>query len=196
MKDIVLETRRLWLREMTASDIDFVATMLAHPEVNRYYERRFTRAESEEWLSRQFDRYRRDGHGLWLVLERATGQPVGQVGLSMQDVEGTRHPEVGWLLHRAYWGKGYATETGAATRDAAFERWGYEHVISLIRPVNVPSQRVALRIGMTQGPLVTFHGFEHSMFGVTKEEAAKWNSERVEEAEVSGRSGKGEEVEK
>jgi len=183
MTGSVLETPRLRLREMTASDIDFVATMLAHPDVNRYYERRFTRAESEEWLSRQFDRYDRDGHGLWLVLDRATGQPVGQVGLSMQDVEGTRHPEVGWLLHRPYWGRGYATEAGAATRDAAFERWGYDHVISLIRPVNVPSQRVALRIGMTQGRLVQFHGFEHFVFGTTKRHVEKWKGGKVEEVE-------------
>ncbi len=183
MKGVVLETPRLWLREMTGSDLDFVATMLAHPDVNHHYERRFTRAESEEWLSRQFDRYRRDGHGLWLVLERTTSQPVGQVGLSMQDVEGTRHPEVGWLLHRPYWGQGYATEAGAATRDAAFERWGYDHVISLIRPVNVPSQRVARRIGMTEGRLVHFHGFEHVVFGITREASAKWKSGKVEEVE-------------
>ena len=168
MTGIVLETARLRLREMTHGDLDFVATMLAHPEVNHYYERRFTRAESSEWLSRQLDRYRRDGHGLWLVLERETSEPVGQVGLCMQDVEGTRQPEIGWLLHRPFWGKGYATEAGAATRDAAFARWGYDHVISLIRPVNVPSQRVALRIGMMPGRLVYFHGHEHFVFGMEK----------------------------
>jgi ribosomal-protein-alanine N-acetyltransferase len=166
MNGIVFETSRLQLREMAHDDLDFVATMLAHPEVNHFYERRFTRAESKEWLSRQLDRYRSDGHGLWLVLDRATSEPVGQVGLCMQDVEGTRHPEIGWLLHRPYWGKGYATEAGAATRDAAFARWQYDHVISLIRPVNVPSQRVALRIGMTPGRVVRFHGYEHCVFGM------------------------------
>jgi [ribosomal protein S5]-alanine N-acetyltransferase len=172
MNSIVLETPRLWLREMTGDDLDFVATMMAHPEVNHYYERRFTRAESKEWLSRQLDRYRRDGHGLWLVTDRTSGEPVGQVGLCMQAVDGTRHAEVGWLLHRPYWGQGYATEAGAATRDAAFERWAYDHVISLIRPVNVPSQRVAVRIGMTHGRTVRFHGYDHVVFGITKEQSA------------------------
>ncbi len=172
MNAAVLDTSRLLMREMTAADLDFVAAMLAHPEVNQYYERRFTREESKDWLSRQIDRYRRDGHGLWLVMDRQSGEPLGQVGLCMQEVEGIRHAEIGWLLHRPHWGKGYATEAGAATRDAAFARWGYDHVISLIRPVNVPSQRVALRIGMTQGRVVQFHGFEHLVFGVSKEQAA------------------------
>jgi len=142
----VLETARLQLREMVSDDIDFVATMLANPEVTRYYERSFTRADAKAWLERQRSRYTDDGHGLWLVLERETGSPVGQVGLAMQEVEGTRRPEIGWLLDRPYWGKGYATETGIATRDAAFTRWGYRHVISLIRPVNESSRRVARRL--------------------------------------------------
>ena len=53
MSAAVLETARLLMREMTPGDIDFVATMLAHPDVNHYYERRLTHAESEDWLSRQ-----------------------------------------------------------------------------------------------------------------------------------------------
>ena len=77
MNAAVLDTPRLLLREMTAADLDFVATMLAHPEVNHFYERRFTRAESKDWLSRQLERYRRDGHGLWLVIDRPDGRTAG-----------------------------------------------------------------------------------------------------------------------
>ena len=160
----ILETDRLRLREMVPADLDFVAIMLADPEVTRYYERRFTRDESAAWLNRQLERYAADGHGLWLVVERGTGSPVGQIGLAMQEVEGARRPEIGWLLHRPFWGKGYATEAGVATRDAAFTRWGYREVISLIRPINHPSRRVAERVGLHPGPVVQFHGFEHIMY--------------------------------
>jgi ribosomal-protein-alanine N-acetyltransferase len=160
----VLETPRLRLREMVPDDIDFIATMLADPEVTRYYERTFTRADAEAWLSRQLSRYAQDGHGLWLVLGRESRSPMGQVGLAMQEVEDQRYPEIGWLLHRPFWGRGYATEAGVATRDAAFERWGYPKVISLIRPVNEPSRRVAERVGMRPHRHVQFHGFDHIMF--------------------------------
>jgi RimJ/RimL family protein N-acetyltransferase len=162
----VLETARLQLREMAREDIGFVSTMLADPEVTRYYERTFTRDDALEWLERQRARYARDGHGLWLVLVRETGCPVGQVGLVMQDVEGTTRPEIGWLLHRPFWGRGYATEAAIATRDAAFTRWGYRRVISLIRPVNEPSRRVAERVGMRAGPHVHFHGLDHIVYEV------------------------------
>jgi RimJ/RimL family protein N-acetyltransferase len=161
---IILDTARLRLREMTHDDLDFVAAMLADPEVSRYYERRFTRADARDWLDRQCGRYERDGHGLWLAIERASDRPVGQIGIATQEVEGVRHPEVGWLLDRPFWGRGYATEAGAACRDAGFERWHYDHLISLIRPVNTPSIRVAERIGMSPGPRVQFYGFEHIMF--------------------------------
>jgi ribosomal-protein-alanine N-acetyltransferase len=160
----ILETARLLLRELVSADLDFVATMLADPDVTRYYERRFTRDEANGWLARQLRRYVDDGHGLWLVVERETDIAVGQVGLAIQDVEGVRRPEIGWLLHRPFWGKGYATEAGIATRDAAFRRWKYEEVVSLIRPVNVPSRRVAERVGLRPGPHVQFHGFEHIMY--------------------------------
>ena len=162
----ILETARLRLRELTTTDLDFVATMMADVEVTRYYGRPFSRADAEVWLNDQLERYRVEGHGLWLVLDREAGTPIGQVGLMLQDVEGTEVPEVGWLLHRPFWGSGYATEAAAATRDAAFDRWHYRAVISLIRPENTRSQRVAQRIGMDPGRVVQFQGFGHIMFQV------------------------------
>jgi RimJ/RimL family protein N-acetyltransferase len=149
---------------MEPGDLDFVAAMLADQDVMLYYPHTYSREQAQGWLDRQRQRYADDGHGLWLVLDRATDTPVGQVGLLTQEVEGARHPEVGWLLHRPYWGKGYATEAGIAVRDAAFGRWRYPALISLIRPVNEPSWRVAERVGFTPGPLVQFHGFEHVMY--------------------------------
>jgi [ribosomal protein S5]-alanine N-acetyltransferase len=173
MSKVILETTRLRLREMTPKDIDFVAAMMAHPEVNFFYDRRFSRTESEVWLERQLERYRRDGKGLWLAELRDSGVPVGQIGLAFQDVEGQRHPEIGWLLDRPHWGQGFATEGGAAIAGAAFTQWGYDHVISLIRPVNIPSQRVARRIGMTEGRRVQFHGYEHCVFELANPARAK-----------------------
>ena len=161
---VIIETKRLILRELEPGDIDFVAEMLGHPEVNFYYERQFTRADAQVWLDRQLARYERDGHGLWLALARETDEPVGQVGLAMQEVNGARRPELGWLLHRPYWGLGYATEAGVAVRDAAFDRWKFPEVISLIRPVNTPSRRVAERVGLLPTGEVEFHGFSHIVY--------------------------------
>ncbi len=72
-------------------------------------------------------------HGLWLVLERDSGQPVGQVGLTLQQVDGVAEPEVGYLIKRACWRRGFASEAAAATRDA---------VDGVARPVHAVSSPI------------------------------------------------------
>jgi [ribosomal protein S5]-alanine N-acetyltransferase len=66
----------------------------------------------------------------------------------MQTVEGVQLPEIGYLIHRPYWRRGYATEAALGVRAHAFGPLGYPRVISLIRPENTPSQGVARKLGM------------------------------------------------
>ena len=165
----VLETERLELREMNAGDLPFVAEMVGDAETMRFYPHQFTPLEARRWHQRQLDRYERDGHGLWLVVERASGQRVGQVGLAVQDVDGQKEPEIGWLTHRRYWRRGFATEAGCGVRDHAFGTIGLDRVISLIRPVNEPSQGVARKVGMSAERETDFHGYRHLVFSVSRQ---------------------------
>jgi len=172
---IILETLRLILREMSLADLDFVAVMLADPEVMRYYPKCYSRNEAETWVERQVNRYARHGHGLWLVLDKAGGQPVGQVGLLIQNVEGVDEKEVGYLIHRPFWRRGFATEAASACRDHAFDVLGRQQVISLIRPENLPSHGVARKLGMKPQPRTVQHsGFEHTIFSISR---ATWQQE-------------------
>jgi ribosomal-protein-alanine N-acetyltransferase len=165
----VLSTERLELRELTPEDLPFVAEMIGDAETMRYYPHPFMPTEARYWLQRQFDRYARDGHGLWLVVERDSGRRVGQVGLAIQDVDGGKEPEIGWLIHRRYWRRGFASEAGRAVRDHAFGRRGLQRVISLIRPVNEPSQGVAQKIGMVVERETDFHGYRHLVYAVSRD---------------------------
>src|ERR671917_591908 len=110
MGKTVLETPRLILRELDPDDLDFVAALLADPEVMRYWPRPYTREEAEAWVRRQRERYARDRHGYWLAVEKATGQPVGQAGLLTVEVEGVEEPALGYIIHRPFWRRGFAVE--------------------------------------------------------------------------------------
>jgi RimJ/RimL family protein N-acetyltransferase len=167
--DPILVTSRLLLREMSRDDLDFVAAMLADPDVMRFYPRPYSREEAAAWVDRQRDRYARHGHGLWLAVDRVGGEPIGQVGLILQRVEGVEMPEVGYLIHRPFWRRGFATEAAVATRDHAFRSLGRSRVSSLIRPENLPSQGVARKMGMEpEGRTVIHGGFEHLVFSVER----------------------------
>jgi [ribosomal protein S5]-alanine N-acetyltransferase len=165
---VILETPRLALRELGPEDLDFVADMLADADVMRFYPKLYSRAEAQEWMERQRARYTRDGHALWLVTERASGAPVGQVGLVMQTIDAKPVPEVGYLIHRPYWRRGFASEAARATRDHAFGPLGYPRVISLIRPVNEPSRGVARKMGMAIVGRTMHAGFETDVWGLDR----------------------------
>jgi RimJ/RimL family protein N-acetyltransferase len=85
------------------------------------------------------------GYGLWAVEERSSGALVGRVGFWNPD--GWPGFELGWLLRRSSWGRGYATEAARAVLPLAFTQLEQPHVISLIHPENAASIRVARRLG-------------------------------------------------
>ena len=145
---MMLVTERLTLREMTWEDWTGIAAMLQDPAVMYAYEHAFSEAEVREWMERQMGRYETWGFGLWAVRERATGALVGQCGITMQEWEGRPVPEVGYLLRRDRWGRGYATEAAKAALDFAFDTLHFPAVYAIIRDSNAPSQAVAGRLGM------------------------------------------------
>lgn len=171
----LIETPRLALREMSMADIGFVSTMLADPEGMRYYPAPLSRSEAEGWIERQQRRYREDGHGLWLDECRRSRQPVGQVGLALQDVDGVREHEIAYLIHRPFWRQGFATEAASATRDHAFGCLRLRRVVSLIRPQNRPSQGVARKLGMRAERETVFKGRTHLLFALDAVDPAHGN---------------------
>lgn len=168
----VLETSRLVLREMDMADLDCIAAMLTDPEVMRFWPRPYTRDEAAGWIERQMDRYRRDGCGYWLALSKQLGRPVGQAGVVMAEIDSVVQPGLGYMIDRAFWRQGYATEAASGSRDWVFEVMGRPRVITLVRPENVPSAGVALKLGMVEEKRVMHEGYEHIVFSASRGGAA------------------------
>ncbi|WP_375400766.1 GNAT family N-acetyltransferase [uncultured Amnibacterium sp.] len=140
-----LLTPRLELRRWSAEDVPRYARIMRDPEVSRF----FGGPVPEEQVWRQVALF--IGHRAlrgWsqaVVVERETGEFVGRGGLwRPPDWPGL---EVGWVLDRSRWGRGYASELGRASRDFAAHVLREPHLISLIAPANAASIRVAEAIG-------------------------------------------------
>lgn len=169
----LLETERLQFRKMNQTDFPDLCKILQDEEVMTAYEGAFSNEEVQDWLDRQLHRYREDGFGLNAVLLKNTGQMIGQCGLTVQEIPGRKVLEIGYLLRKEYWHKGYATEAAKAYKQYAFSVLNAEEVFSIIRDSNTASQNVAKRNGMSiTGSFVKhYRGVDmpHLIFSVKKE---------------------------
>jgi [ribosomal protein S5]-alanine N-acetyltransferase len=160
----VLETARLVLREMSLADLDFIAEMLAHPEVMRFWPKCYDRDEAADWVRRQQARYVKDGVGYWLVLEQATGRPVGQAGLLVLQVDDREEIGLGYIIHRPFWRRGFAVEAAAGSLDYAVTKLERNRVVALVRPENLASQAVARKLGMEVEKRTHHADYEHLVY--------------------------------
>ena len=150
MREVLLETGRLVLRKLEQGDFDEVCKLLQDPVVMYAYEGAFSDQEVQAWLDKMFRRYEDDGFALWAVIEKSSGELIGQCGITYQEYNGGRVPEVGYLFRKEFWHKGF----------------------SIIRDSNVASQNVARRNGMVGVDTLVKHyrGVEmpHIVFRVSR----------------------------
>ncbi len=145
-------TPRLRFREMTEADLPDIATL----EIGG------SRGPEGwiDWTRRNYDQH---GFGLW-VIETHAGEFVGDCGLTRQEVEGEWLVEAGWHVRAPLRRQGYAAEAAGSVREAAREA-GVEHLVAIIRPTNVASQRVATKIGLVLEREVHADGGPALVFG-------------------------------
>lgn len=166
----IIETPRLVLREFVTEDIDPLFGVIGDRQTMRWYLRPFARPEVEEWIARNRARYEKDGYGLWAAILKPTREFVGDCGLVAQEVDGERLVEVAYHIRRDCWGRGYATEAARACMRYGFERLGLEKLISLIRPENLQSRRVAEKNGLRIERQTMRVGLVHDVWAITREE--------------------------
>lgn len=145
--NVTLETERLVLRQFRNSDLDAWAPICADPEVMRYLGTGVTLSRDDAWRSMAgiLGHWALRGYGMFALESKATGELIGRVGFL--EPEGWPGFELGWVLARPFWGQGYAYEAAVAARDYAWGPLGRDRLISLIRPDNKPSIRLAERLG-------------------------------------------------
>ncbi len=144
----ILETERLYLRELVLDDIRELSKVLSDPESMQYYTKPFNMEEVESWIQWSIDNYRKYNHGLWAVILKDGEKFLGDCGITMQLIDKETVPEIGFHIVKNYCNQGYATEAAIACKEYAFKVLKYPKVFSYTTVKNVPSQKVAEKMGM------------------------------------------------
>ncbi|WP_339745976.1 GNAT family N-acetyltransferase [uncultured Maricaulis sp.] len=176
MKTPVLETERLLLRAPQMEDFEPLCELMADEVTTRFIGGVQEPPLAWRGLCGIVGHWQLRGYGFFSVIEKASGQWLGRIGPWYP--HGWPQPEIGWSLNRASWGKGYATEAGAACMDHVFDTLGWDSAIHLIHADNLGSQRVAGRLGSVHmGREVQVPGFT-IMADVWGQSAGDWKDNR------------------
>jgi RimJ/RimL family protein N-acetyltransferase len=145
----VIETERLLLRRIEPRDHEAIHRLNADPDFTRHLAGVQTREQSEAHLERWERHWAEHGFGILAVEWRDTGEFVGRVGLQYHRVW-PDDPEVGWGIDPAFWGRGIATEGGAACVEWGLGALGFEQLVSIATEANTASRNVMRKLGFVK----------------------------------------------
>lgn len=149
MENVLIETERMTIRRFTMEDFGTASVFLKDPEVMYAWEHGFSDEEVTEWLEKNMARYQKHGYGWLRADDKQTGENVGTLGIIYnEDINGEAGWELGYIINKSFWGKGYAAEGAAACAKYILEEIGAPKVFSQMRVTNEGSRAVAEKIGM------------------------------------------------
>ena len=144
----ILETHRLYLREMTPDDAENAYILNSDPEVLRYTgDDPFENVEEARDFLSKYESYKKYGFGRWAVILKETGEYVGWCGLKYTPE--LDECDIGYRLMKKFWGFGYATEAAKACLELGFGKFGMKTIVGRAMPENGASVRVLEKIGLT-----------------------------------------------
>ncbi|HLH05734.1 MAG TPA: GNAT family N-acetyltransferase [Terriglobales bacterium] len=167
---MLIDTARLLLRPMVSSDFESLYAVIGDPITMQFYPEPFDKQRTLDWIERNMRRHAEDGTGLRAVTLRSTGEMIGDCGAVWQPIDGSRELEIGYHIRRDCWRRGYATEAARAVMTFAFGTYAVDHLISLIRPENLPSRRVAEKNGLRIDREVEWKGIRHYVYAIKRED--------------------------
>lgn len=173
MKDM-LETKRLFLRELKENDFDALYEVLADSDIMQHYPYTFDESRVRNWINKSIERYEIFGFGLWAVCLKETDEMIGDCGITMQNINGMIKPEIGYHINKRYQRQGYAKEAALACRDWAFENTPFNILYSYMKKTNVASIATAMANGMSKVDEYTDEENELTVvYAIKKEEVLK-----------------------
>lgn len=146
MKNYAIKTRRIGLRLLEAGDIFDLEELECDPDVKRFFpDGQRDRAKTQDMIYRFVSSYEENGLPCFLLFDLESDEFIGRAGFGLTESGET---EVGYVLHKKFWGKGYASEAVAALLEYARKNIDVAYIIAYAHIENIGSTRVMEKCGM------------------------------------------------
>jgi [ribosomal protein S5]-alanine N-acetyltransferase len=145
---IIIETSRLLIREYFTDDIAMLHKILSDPITMCFWPEPFTVDQTNAWVERSMTSYAENGFGRFAVLLKQTGELIGDAGILKSEINGKIENDLGYIIYHPFWNNGYATEAAEAILRRGLDSIGLRRIAANIAFDNIPSQRIAEKIGM------------------------------------------------
>ncbi|MBN2543435.1 GNAT family N-acetyltransferase [bacterium] len=167
MKDFLIETARLSIRNMRQSDFNELMKIFCDPKVMASFDSPpFSKEQMQSWLTRNLEHQEKYGYGLFSIILKSSETLIGDCGLEHMELRGEEAIELGYDFRSDYWNQGFATEAALAVRNYAFKVLNLPSLISLIRVGNEASKRVAEKIDMQLIEELSISGILYWKYGI------------------------------
>lgn len=103
------------------------------------------RAKTEDMIKRFISAYKEKGLPCFLLFDLESDEFIGRAGFGITE---TGNTEVGYVLHKKFWGKGYASEAVRTLLKYAREHIDVDYIIAYADVGNIGSTRVMEKCGM------------------------------------------------
>jgi RimJ/RimL family protein N-acetyltransferase len=147
---VVATTDRLYLREMTVTDLpamyELYDTLADCGYIEKLYDYEEEREFTENYIKNMYCFFQ---YGLWLVFERKSGELIGRVGLENREIDGATRQELGYLIRADRQRCGLAYEACRACIDYATRELDITELFACIQTTNTPSANLAHKLGFT-----------------------------------------------
>jgi RimJ/RimL family protein N-acetyltransferase len=165
MNTPIITTGRTWLTEVEHTDVEAFLPLFSDPAAMKYFPEVMDKKKVAEWIDMVRGFYAEQGYCFYKMVRKSDDAVLGYCGPILQkDVDGVDEIEIGYALIPAYWKQGYAAEAARASINYAFDALKAPRIISLIRPENAPSVRVAENCGLRFEKDVDRWGHTHGVY--------------------------------
>jgi len=145
----IAETKRLLIREMMLADLDLLYELYEDPEIRQFVspfdeDREAERERVKAYIEYMYGLYQ---YGMWVVIEKESGKLIGRAGYGIADYTGKSELDLGYVIGKAWRGRGYAYEACKAVLDYGRTVLGFPQVAAYVHVENVPSLNLLRKLG-------------------------------------------------